>query len=761
MNYAHTKYLTYNAIAIIITLWLIPLLQKASTIFVGITTAADGLHNPLFLFLLKTFLVLVFALLLLRWLVISSAQKAIRSVFYIALLSYSTFIMIFPHLPVDMVYYGDINRWINLFQFGISELELAVVVVLFVGSWVLAKGVERWSWKALFVAAAGVIVGMVYFLFSSEYRMYRMEHFWKSVYANFHLLSSEYFLLHVFIALLMLVLIAGFTFSARSTTQRFERYLLRAIAVTLLLIVPMGMALFIFGFQNNIRLPFNSYSDSSLIMLSVLLGMGISLIKQNPQPQTLPLSPRLAYTASAILMVTALTLAAATSPVDLSHRGTIVDRDGNILAKTEVDIEYKRIYPYGNSCAHVVGYAAQGRVKQTVLGKNGVEEQYVPFFFKGKAGLEKVYEASLLNNDTVETTLDARLQQKLYELMTNKAGVLIVMDATNGELFSAVSAPSYDPNLFTTKISRQDWSRIIHDPKKPFYDRVSNGLYSSAGLIKPLDALAMLEHNISAQQRFTCKKDVMLGEHLFKSSKEIPKQEVNMSDALALDCETYFYQGAINVKAEALAEIFRRFGLGRVTGVDLPNEFKGTVPNPTWKQHKFNQPWYSGDTLNLAAGQGPMLQTPLQMTRMMAGLATGKLVTPHFNLQSRFDNQDINVSHTALQVVRSGLERSFSKEGYLGALNLPNFAGSMGEIAIAHIDEQSTKDMTPEAVEKLKIPHHVISAYFPKKNPKYVITLLEENSDANETMKDFRTTVEMLGGFGYVEDTALLGGTGA
>ena len=233
-------------------------------------------------------------------------------------------------------------------------------------------------------------------------------------------------------------------------------------------------------------------------------------------------------------------------------------------------------------------------------------------------------------------TIDLGLQQYAEELLSGKKGVIVAMDALNGEIFSLVSKPDYSPNLFSGIVRSDIWNSLRNDPDKPLYNRVTQGTYSPGSTFKMVAALASLEENIlDPKTRYRCRGSYKLGRRDFKCWKLGGHGRMNLYDAIVNSCNVYFYSLIRKMDIDIWAEYARKFRFGELTTIDLYGESQGIVPDKAFMDEKYGvRGWTEGNKLNLVIGQGDLLVTPIQMVRFAGTLATnGKLSVPHLGLK--------------------------------------------------------------------------------------------------------------------------------
>jgi penicillin-binding protein 2 len=226
----------------------------------------------------------------------------------------------------------------------------------------------------------------------------------------------------------------------------------------------------------------------------------------------------------------------------------------------------------------------------------------------------------LAGNDVV-LTIDQRVQNAAQELLKGYQGGIVVMDLTNGDLMSLVSAPSYDPNVFSDKNKNKDLPLYFNDPLTPLLNRTVSGLYPPGSVFKIPVALAAVQlHRITPLTTFDCPGYMQVGHRRFGCSHVHGVQDLEA--ALAHSCNFYFFNIGQLVTSPVIGAFAKAFGLGRPTGVDLPFEAKGKIVTGA----SAGRPWYKGDILNLSIGQGYTLVTPLQLTVLIAAVADNGVI---------------------------------------------------------------------------------------------------------------------------------------
>lgn len=318
---------------------------------------------------------------------------------------------------------------------------------------------------------------------------------------------------------------------------------------------------------------------------------------------------------------------------------------------------YRRVYPSGSYFAHVVGYIDAERDKKTGL------ESYYDDMLKGEDGvllnrrnaqgelIDSFVVKAAQNGSALATTLDSDLQKYLTDRLRamlaaigRPAGVGIALNPRNGEVLALVSLPTFDSNYFTAKGHNEEKKRILTSGAQPLFNRAVSGLYSPGSTIKPLHAVAALHEGIIDTEKSILSIgyiEIPNPYHPDRPSRFLdwkPHGWVNLYSALARSSDVYFYEiggGFEDMRGLGILKLhewWKKFLLGEKTGIDLPSERAGFLPDPDEKQKRTGQPWRIGDTYNVSIGQGDLLVTPIELINFIAAIANGGvLFEPHLN----------------------------------------------------------------------------------------------------------------------------------
>ena len=431
-----------------------------------------------------------------------------------------------------------------------------------------------------------------------------------------------------------------------------------------------------------------------------------------------------------------------------------------------LDSSLLREYPMREVTAHVLGYVGPVSERELSgdpllelpefrLGKNGIEKTYDPML-RGSAGISR-YEVNALGREIKELhrqdgtpgsdlrlTVDLELQRYVHgRIGQEESAAAVVLDVHGGEVLALTSVPSFAPGVFSNGLSREAWRTLTTDPRAPLMNKTIRGQYPPGSTFKMIVALAALEAGVAhADLKITCHGHTKLGRHRFHCWKRWGHGELDLVDAVAQSCDVYFYEIARRVGVDAIAAMARRFGLGAVTGIDLPGERHGLVPDKAWKRAALDDRWHQGETLVVGIGQGFLQATPLQLAVMTARLASGRAVLPTLvRGEPALSAQagagpapPLGVSEGALALVRHGMfevvngERGTARAHQLrlGGLTM---AGKTGTSQVRRISRSERQTGVRKNEEKPweERDHALFVGFAPYDEPRYAVAVVVEH----------------------------------
>lgn len=325
-----------------------------------------------------------------------------------------------------------------------------------------------------------------------------------------------------------------------------------------------------------------------------------------------------------------------------------------------IQASLKRFYPFGDSFTHMLGYIAKINSKDLQrIEQRDERARYRGTKYIGKLGIEKYYEELLhgkpgqrqvevdswgkvirtlsftppVPGKDLKLNIDIRLQLKAQQLLGKTRGSIILMDANTGGILTLISNPSYDPNLFVQGISNKNYQALLKSKDRPLINRATQGRYPPASTIKPQMALLALDTKVITEKTKVYDPGWWIvpgSKRRFRDWKRWGHGMVDVTHAIEQSCDTFFYDTAYKVGIDRISPFMEEFGFGTYSGLDIGEETKAIMPSREWKKTRFRQPWYDGDTISVAIGQGYWTVTPIQLTKATATLARrGNRVEPH------------------------------------------------------------------------------------------------------------------------------------
>ncbi|MFU9935952.1 penicillin-binding protein 2 [Fannyhessea vaginae] len=472
--------------------------------------------------------------------------------------------------------------------------------------------------------------------------------------------------------------------------------------------------------------------------------------------------------------------------VDVSRRVvSFINAHPSLFDGVSIEARSQRSYPLGSLAGQVLGYTGVITSEQLKASQDNQDEgkiTYEPGDVVGQSGIEASYEnvlqgikgeqvvfvdadGNIVNHSSsveaqsgsdVVLTLDADIQKAAEDSLSSTikrlqehgkldcfGGCAIAMDVTNGEIIAMASAPSFSPNMFVGGISSDDWDMLSSKSShNPLLNRGIGGQYPSASTIKPLSALAALNEGIATpQSSYMCTGywtgfGAAFGQYCWLHTGHGP---MTLQTGITHSCDVVFYEVGkgffYSSNKDGLQQMFKKWGLGSKSQIDLPGELQGRIPDEAWKREYFAsypddaKAWQGGDNTNLAIGQGDLLVTPLQMLCVYAGIANrGSIPQPHLmksikstsNSGSIIDYKcstriSVDEKDEYMDLIQRGLYGVIYEESQAQASHFTNMkekvAGKTGTAETSH-----------------ETPTGWFIAYAPYDNPRYVVASVLENS---------------------------------
>jgi penicillin-binding protein 2 len=430
---------------------------------------------------------------------------------------------------------------------------------------------------------------------------------------------------------------------------------------------------------------------------------------------------------------------------------SFVRENYDLFPKLRVEANARRRYLKGKFGAHLLGYV--GEVSDQFLAQTSNRE-YHPGDLVGKTGIESVCEDFMKGEDgqkvvavnasgtvlgelkellkppepgkDITLTIDSRLQERLEELIAERgAGAAIVMDVNDGSVICAVSLPQFDPNKFAVGIKQDEWDTLSLAEDKPLFNRFLLATYPPASTMKIISLHAILTNRLvnPSEALVYCTGSHRFGNRIFKCWKSWGHGYVDLHEGLVQSCDSYFFEVAKTLDVDVLAGSCRQFGLGSRTGIDLPNETQGLVPDRAYYNQRYGKgKWTQGLVLNTIIGQGEYLTSVIQMCRAAAAVANGGyLVTPH--VIEEIEGEP-NTAYPRKKVSGlSGMTLTFIRRAMEGVVHGEDGTGRSSRVAGMRAAGKTGTAQNPHGED-----HAWFIGYAPANDPEVAIAVVVENS---------------------------------
>ncbi len=422
------------------------------------------------------------------------------------------------------------------------------------------------------------------------------------------------------------------------------------------------------------------------------------------------------------------------------------------LPGVRVEVAPSRQYPHGTIAPHLLGYLGEISPEQLrdkkfshaiagdLVGKSGIELRYE----KELAGISgyKMIEVDVngalvrvlevkppVPGKDIQLSIDLDIQLAAEDALSGKVGAAVVLDPKSGKILALASSPKFNPKLFATGLTKQQWKELNNPLYTPLVNKAIQGQYSPGSTFKIVMAAAALnERIISPLNTFFCNGAYKLGRRRFRCWKKGGHGQTDLYKALVQSCDIYFYNVGLKLGVDRISKYAFGFGLGKKTGIDLQGEKSGFVPTRKWKLKRFKEPWQKGETLNYSIGQGFILTTPIQLARMIAAVANGgKLYKPQYILDKRPKLQEtVPVNTVVLKKIIPALTGVVADKRGTGRSCRIKGLEIAGKTGTAQVIKQKKRDESEKMAWRFR-DHALFVAFAPVKDPNIAVAVVIEH----------------------------------
>src|SRR6266404_1962208 len=439
-----------------------------------------------------------------------------------------------------------------------------------------------------------------------------------------------------------------------------------------------------------------------------------------------------------------------------------IEAHKNEFPELETIMAHRRLYPRNGFMAHLVGYV--GEVTEDMLNQPQFE-LYTPGDVVGVSGVEKQYNSILMGKNgsrraivnsrgrevsrldetpaepgkQLKLTLDLDLQIAAEQAIEGKNGAIVAMDPHTGEILAMVSRPTFDPNDFAVKISRDEWNKLINDPDEARLNKAMQAEVARGSTFKSMLATAGWQEGIAQALNVHCNGGETFYGRRFGCWVKTGHGPVDLTKAIYQSCDVFFYTLAEKLGIGRIAKYASAFGLGQKTGIDLPQEVSGVMPSEEWKARNFKQKWYAGETISVGIGQGAVAASPMQLARAIGAIASdGVLRRPHVAFPNQLPanylqvmdyNQEsrIPIDSKNWQIITDAMANVPTAIGTAGSAFLQgiDFAGETGS---AQTIGNAAKSRLLGNKDRFKDNSWFVGVT-PRRNPQIVVAVLFEGGE--------------------------------
>src|ERR1700685_3222266 len=438
-----------------------------------------------------------------------------------------------------------------------------------------------------------------------------------------------------------------------------------------------------------------------------------------------------------------------------------IDSHRNELPELDTIMAHRRLYPRNGFMAHLIGYV--GEVTEDMLNQPQFEF-YSPGDVVGVSGVERQYNTVLMGQNgsrralvnshgrevgrlnkppaipgkQLKLTLDIDLQIAAEQAMEGKNGAMIAMDPHTGEILAMVSRPTFDPNDFAVRVSRDEWNKLVNDPDKPLLNKAIQAQLAPGSTFKIIMSVAGWQEGIAQDLHVNCVGSAEFYGRRFGCWVKGGHGPVSLEKAIYQSCDVFFYTLAEKLGIDRIARNATAFSLGQKPGIDLPNEVTGVMPSEEWKIRNFKQKWFAGETISVGIGQGAVAITPVQLLRAIAAISMGgRMVVPHVVDPQELPSGYVETSHVTetktvpidpngWAFITDAMSRVLLPEGTAPSAHIPgiDIAGKTGSAQIVSLATRARFKNSEDLAQ-----NGWFVGFTPRRNPDIVVCVLFQGGE--------------------------------
>src|SRR5882672_9528088 len=454
-----------------------------------------------------------------------------------------------------------------------------------------------------------------------------------------------------------------------------------------------------------------------------------------------------------------------------------IDAHRNELPELDTIVAHRRLYPRNGFMGHLIGYV--GEVTEDMLNQPQFE-LYSPGDVVGVSGVERQYNSVLMGKNgarrqvvnshgrevgeplaqtdavpgkQLKLTLDIDLQIAAEEALEGKNGAIVAMDPRTGEILAMVSRPTFDPQSFSVRVTRDQWSKLVNDENHPLMNKAIQAQLAPGSTFKIIMATAGLQEGIAQDLHVNCTGGGTFYGRYFKCWISARHQSHGITDiakGIYQSCDVFFYTLGEKLGIDRIAKYALALGMGQKTGIDLPQEVSGVMPSEQWKIRNFKQKWFAGETISVGIGQGAVAITPVQLMRAIGAISMdGRLVVPHVVSPSELPGGYVEVGHitevknipvdtVGWNLITDAMSRVLLPEGTAPSAHIPgmDIAGKTGSAQIVSLALRAKHTKNDDFAQ-----NGWFVGFTPRRNPEIIVVVLFEGGEHGKLAARLATQV--------------------